>query len=111
MRPRTESRNRLAAIVSLSLVLAVVPASRASAGHGLLHQPQGNAVVVPGQPRPYYVYRPAYPVPGTKPLTLSNYAGANYPSRAQGAAVTPTEFRVLTGRPVRPFWGGNGAGW
>ena len=106
---RTESRNRLAAIVSLSLVLAVVPACNASAGHGFLQRPAGEALVVP-QP-PYVAYRPVYPAPSCKPFFLSSYAGANYPSTAPGAVLTPTDFRVLTGRAHRPLWGGLGAGW
>jgi hypothetical protein len=116
---RTESRdwNRLATIVSLSLVLAVLPACSASAGHGFFRRPQGDALVVtpPAATQPYVAYRPVYPLPGTKPLYLSNYAGSNYPSIAPGAALTPTDFRVLMGRPVpvRPAnrWGGFGAGW
>jgi hypothetical protein len=112
---RTAFRGRPAAIVSLFLVLAVVPAGGAKAGHGLFQHPTntGDVVASPAQPqaRPYVVYRPAYPIPGTKPLYLSNYAGANYPSRAPGAALTPAEFRMRTGRPSRPRWGWLGAGW
>ena len=37
--------------------------------------------------------------------------GANYPSVAPGAVVTPTDFRTLTGRPVRRSWFGSGTGW
>ena len=108
---KTECRDRLAAMMSLSLVLTVLPASSASAGGGLFRRPSSDAVVVPAQPQPYVAYRPVYPVPGTKPLYLSSYAGANYPSNAPGAVMTPTDFRVLTGRPPRPRWGWFGAGW
>jgi hypothetical protein len=106
---RTESRNRPAAIVSLSLVLAVVPACNASAGHGILRPPAGEAIVMP--PAPYVAYRPAFPLPRSKPLVLSSYAGYNYPSRAPGAVVTPTDFRVLTGKPARPHRGWFGMSW
>jgi hypothetical protein len=106
---RTESRNRLAAIVSLSLVLAVVPACSASAGHGLLRSPAAGAVAVP--PAPYVAYRPVYPAPARRPLFLSSYAGAVYPSNLPGAALTPTDFRVLTGKPARPHRGWLGTGW
>jgi hypothetical protein len=110
---RTEPWSRLAAVVNLSLVLSVVPACTASAGHGLFRRPAGNAVAVapPTQAAPYVAYRPAFPVPGTKPLFLNNYAGANYPSVAPGALLTPTDFRVLTGRPARPHRGWFGSGW
>jgi hypothetical protein len=106
---RTESRDRLAAIVCLSLVLAVLPACNASAGHGFLKRPAGEAVVVP--PVPYVAYRPAFPVRAARPLVLSSYAGYNYPSRLPGAVITPTDFRVLTGKPARPHWGWFGNGW
>jgi hypothetical protein len=56
------------------------------------------------QVKPYYAYRPVYAVPGTRPLYLSNYAGANYPSLRPDAAVTPTEFRALTGSQRRRRW-------
>lgn len=114
---RSETTSRLTAILSLSLLLAVVPACSASAGHGrglgLLRRPAGNAVVVtPGpQDQPYVSYRPVYPVPGTKPLFLNNYAGANYPSVARGAVLTPTTFRTLKGRPARPGRRGFRTGW
>src|SRR3954453_13088147 len=74
---RIETRNRLVAIVSLSLVLAIVPACTASAGHGLFRRGWDNVVVQPGpEPLPYVAYRPVFPVPGTKPLYLGGYAGA-----------------------------------
>jgi hypothetical protein len=43
-------------------------------------------------------YRPVIPFLRPKTLTLSSYAGANYPSVLPGAALTPAEFRALTGR-------------
>src|SRR4051812_15538433 len=69
---RTETRSRLATMLSLSMILAVVPACTASAGHGVRRAPAGGAVVSPQGTQPYIAYRPAYPVPGTKPLFLSN---------------------------------------
>ena len=118
---RTECWNRRAASVSLALVLATLPACSASAGPGLLRQ-QSGVTVVPTpeplpQPMPYVAYRPALTRPVVqrffrpKTFTLSNYAGANYPSVAPGAVVTPTDFRMLTGRPARRSWFGSGAGW
>jgi hypothetical protein len=106
---QTQSRNRLAAIVCLSLLLSVVPACNASAGHGFLRRPAEGPVVVP--PPPYVAYRPTFPVPGSKPFFLSSYAGSYYPSNVPGAALTPTDFRILTGKPVRPHWGWFGSGW
>lgn len=109
---RIASGNRPAAIASLSLSLSlslamtVAPASPARAEDVPMPSipvtcpPAAAATPV----KPYYAYRPVYRVPGTRPLYLSNYAGANYPSRSPGAAVTPTEFRVLTGRDQRPRW-------
>jgi hypothetical protein len=110
---RTDYWSRLTAVVSLSLVLAVVPACTASAGHGLFRRPAGNTVVVAPQPQaaPYVAYRPVFPVPGTKPLFLNNYAGANYPSVAPGAVLTPTDFRMLTGRSAQPHRSWFGSGW
>jgi hypothetical protein len=109
----TGCRHRLAMPVTLCLVLIGSMASTAAAGHGPI-SPQETAVVVapvPAPPRPYFAYRPVYPVPGTKPLYLSSYAGANYPSVAPSAAITPAEFRLLTGRKVRPAWFVFGRGW
>jgi len=114
---RTECWNRLAASVSLGLLLVTLPACSASAGPGLLRRQQSGVTVVPTpeplpQPPPYVAYRPVLP-PFFRPktFTLSNYAGANYPSVAPGAVVTPTDFRTLTGRPLRRSWFGSGAGW
>src|SRR4051812_2893629 len=105
-RTETTGRNRrVGAIASLGLVLALLPACSASAGHNVFRRQPSDAAVPSGQAaQPYVAYRPAYPVRGTKALYLSNYAGANYPSVAPGAVVSPTDFRVLTGRPVRPWW-------
>jgi hypothetical protein len=102
------NRNRMATIASLSLVLAFVPACTASAGHGLVPPPAGAGVCVP--PAPYVSYRPIYPAPG-RTLVLSSYAGSNYPSRLPGAVLTPTDFRILTGKPVRQRAGWFGHGW
>ena len=98
------------ALVTLVPILAIVPASAAWAGHGLFQRPQPSAAVVPAGPQPYVAYRPVYPMVRGKALVLSSYAGSNYPSVAPGAAVTPTEFRALTGRPLVPAWFGLGAG-
>jgi hypothetical protein len=103
-----ESRNRLVAIMSLFLIMALIPACSASAGHGLVRRPPAEAVVVP--PTPYVAFRPAYPVNVNRPLFLGGYAGANYPSNVPGAVVTPTEFRMLTGKPTWPHWSWFGAG-
>ena len=113
---RTESteRNRPAAIASLGLVLALLPACSASAGHGLFRRPpeRRGGAVGPGR-SPTSPIAPRIPCRGPRRSYLSNYAGANYPSVAPGAVVSPTDFRVLTGRPVRPWWAGlgQGGGW
>jgi hypothetical protein len=107
----TRCRHRLAMSVTLSLVLIGSMASTAAAGHGFPAGQETAVVVAPAPPRPYFAYRPVYPVPGTKPIFLSSYAGANYPSVAPSAAITPTEFRLLTGRKVRPTWFVFGRGW
>jgi hypothetical protein len=85
------------------LILAGLPACKSPAGPGLAPgQPGGVAVVpapepLPARP-PYIAYRPAFSrLFRPKAFTLSNYAGANYPSVAPGAALSPTDFRVLTG--------------
>jgi hypothetical protein len=85
------------------LILAGLPACNSSGGHGLLHREPGGVAVVPApqplpQPPPYVAYRPAFPLFRPKTFTLSNYAGANYPSVVPGAALTPTDFRALGGR-------------
>jgi hypothetical protein len=113
---RTACWNRLAASTSLALLLVTLPACSASAGPGLLRRQPSGVTVVPTpeplpQPPPYVAYRPVLPFFRPKTFTLSNYAGANYPSVAPGAVVTPTNFRALTGRPVRRSWFGSGAGW
>jgi hypothetical protein len=108
-RTLSSERRRPALIAGLFLVLAAVPACNASAGHALLRKPGQGGVAV--SPSPYVAYRPAYEVPGTKPLYLSSYAGSNYPSVAPGAVVTPTAFRAMTGKPARPRWFPFGGGW
>jgi hypothetical protein len=101
----TDRRNRWAARVLAPLILAGLPACNAPAGngHGLLRRAPGGVTVVPApqplpQPPPYITYRPAFPLFRPKTFTLSNYAGANYPSVLPGAVLTPSEFRALTGR-------------
>lgn len=114
---RTECWKRQAAIVSLALLLLTLPACSASGGPGLLRRQQSGVTVVPTpeplpQPPPYVAYRPVLTqFFRPKTFTLSNYAGANYPSVAPGAVVTPTDFRTLTGRPLRRSWFGSGTGW
>ena len=110
---RSQSWNRLAASLSLALVLVTLPACSATAGGGLLHRQPSGVTVVPSpeplpQPPGYVAYRPIYSqLMKPKAWTLSSYAGANYPSVAPGAVVTPTEFRMLTGRPARMSWFGS----
>ena len=103
---RTACRNRLAASVSLFFLLAALPACSSSGGPGLLRRGQSGVTVVPApqplpQPPPYTAFRPIYPFFRPKTFTLSTYAGANYPSVLPGAALTPTDFRYLTGRSVQ----------
>ena len=106
---RTDCWNRLAAMLGLSLVLSVVPACTASAGHGFLRRPGSADGAAPQAP--YIAYRPVFPAPVRKPFVLSNYAGYNYPSNLPGAVVTPTDFRILTGKAVAPQHGWFGSGW
>jgi hypothetical protein len=99
----SERRNRRAARLLAPLILAGLPACSTPGGHGLLRKEPGGVTVVPApqplpQPPPYIAYRPAFPLFRPKTFTLSNYAGANYPSVLPGAVLTPSEFRVLTGR-------------
>jgi hypothetical protein len=111
---QTACWNRLAASVSLALLLVTLPACNASAGLGLLRRQSVTVVPTPQplpQPPPYVAYRPVLPFFRPKTFTLSNYAGANYPSVAPGAVVTPTDFRAMTGRPARWSWFGSGPGW
>ena len=115
--PRTLCWNRLAASVSLAVVLVTLPACSASAGPGLLRRQPSGVTVVPSpeplpQPPPYVAYRPIYSwFLRPRTYTLSSYAGANYPSVAPGAVVTPTDFRAMTGRPAWGHWFGSGTGW
>jgi hypothetical protein len=97
------------ASVSLLCVSAGMAGCTATATPGLLRQEQGGVTVVPAPqplpaPPPYVAYRPIYSrLLQPKTLVLGNYAGANYPSIAPGAVLTPTDFRVLTGRAVQPY--------
>ena len=99
----SDRRNGLAVRAMVLVILTGLPACNAPAGQGLLRREPGGVTVVPApqplpQPPPYVAYRPAFPLFRPKTFTLSNYAGANYPSVLPGAVVTPSEFRVLTGR-------------
>jgi hypothetical protein len=91
-----ENRSRLALTVGLAAVLCALPACATPPGPG------GVRVVPAPEPLPqppgYIAYRPIYSrLLQPKTLTLSNYAGANYPTVAPGAMLTPTWFGALTG--------------
>jgi hypothetical protein len=116
LRLRSRWGNRCARVGALALAVSVAPALPASAGEGLFRRSQNDTVVMPAVPvvpaQTYVADRPVVSrLLAPKQLTLSNYAGANYPSAAPGAAITPTEFRLRTGRPVRPRWFGPDQGW
>jgi hypothetical protein len=87
------------------VTVAGLPACSTTDGHGLFHRSAGGVAVTPAPqplppPPPYVAYRPAFPLFRPKTFTLSNYAGANYPSVLPGAAVSPTDFRAMTGHGV-----------
>jgi hypothetical protein len=95
MRPRASRRTTVLQALIVVTMIAVLPASSATAGEH--RQP---AAVAPGcPPSGNIVYRPAYPGLRSKPLYLSGYAGAVYPPVRRRGPLEPTTTR-------RPF-----AGW
>ena len=90
-------RPRLTRSLLLSMLLAVVPACSASAGHKWGRAP---ATAADGSGR--VAYRPAYPLARTRALYLSGYAGATYGPGGPGGPLSPTGF---VGRLRRPGHG------
>jgi hypothetical protein len=112
---RLRARWEIQCATIAGLALTVLPVCPALAGEGLFGRFQSDAVVVPAAPavpaQAYVASRPVSRLWAPKQLTLGNYAGANYPSVAPGAALTPTEFRMRTARPGRLRWFGVDQGW
>lgn len=102
MQLRNERRIRVRSVLALSLAMVVLAACNASAGHKGLRGdcPPGTAPAPSGN----VVYRPAYPGLRTKPLYLSNYAGAVYPPIARRAPVEPTTAQFAGRRPLFSGW-------
>jgi hypothetical protein len=92
---RSDRRTGLGALAIALVVLAGLPACSApgGGGHGLLHRDGGVTVVPAPEPLPqrppYIAYRPAFPLFRPKTFTLSNYAGANYPTIIPRAPLPP----------------------
>jgi hypothetical protein len=88
---RSDRRNGQAVHAIVLAILAGLPACNAPGGHGLLHRDGGVTVVPAPEPLPqrppYFASRPAFPLFRPKTFTLSNYAGANYPTVIPRAAV------------------------
>ena len=84
----------VARVAGLALLMVVLPACSASAGH---KWPWSRGESASGN----VVYRPVYPGRPTKPLYLNNYAGVVYPPLGAGRADNPTAAWVSGRRPLR----------
>lgn len=82
-------------LLALTAVLAVLPACSSSAGGVRTADSRGLGQRLADR----LAYRPVYPqpnpVPRTRPLFLSGYAGAHY-GPAQGAPVYPTSYQMVS---------------
>lgn len=78
-------------IPTLALLLAVVPACTASAGHKFLGG-RGGAGTAPGR----VAYRPIFP-PSNKQFFLGGYAGAVYPPLGAGRGFKATSYNAAPG--------------
>lgn len=94
MDTRDDHRNRLPGLLLASVVLSVIPACASTAGPAA-----GGGQVVAGSPPDRIVYRPAYPIQGTRPLYLKGYAGLSYGPDRQAAPLEPTGYYERPGRP------------
>jgi hypothetical protein len=98
--PRPNRRN--SRLVLLTLVLAVAPACGSSAG-GVRGDGRGLAARLSDR----FAYRPVYPAPNplprTRALFLSGYAGARYGPAAASAPVYPTTYQAVND-PCLAFW-------
>jgi hypothetical protein len=82
-------------VAALAMLMVVLPACSASAGH---KWPWSRRDPASGN----VVYRPIYSGLRTKkPLYLNNYAGVVYPPVGSGRAVNPTSAWVTGRRPLR----------
>jgi hypothetical protein len=95
--------------ILITAAITVAPACQATASGG----PQGT---LGDRIARRFAYRPAYPgpnpIPGTRPLYLSGYAGARYgPDRvvAPGGALSPTA-AYEQAQPL-PYWTPTARGW
>ena len=94
MATRDDCRKRLCSLMLASLVLSVVPACTASAGHGVASD---QVVAQPAPDR--VVMRPAYPIQGTRPIYLKGYAGLRHGPDRQLNTLEPTGYYERTPRP------------
>jgi len=100
---RNDSRPRPLAWFLLTLVLTVAPACNANAGGKFRGEGGGLRDRIVNR----FAYRPAYPlpnpVPRTRPLYLSGYAGARYgPNAPAVRGLTPTG--AVTPVEAVPYW-------
>ncbi|MGE3819327.1 MAG: hypothetical protein AB7I30_07825 [Isosphaeraceae bacterium] len=100
MRPQT--RPRLLGLLLITTIVTVAPACQATAGGG----PKGDGLGLKQRLSNRFAYRPAYPypnpVPRTRPLYLSGYAGARYGPTRTLAPISPTA-AVVPVEPL-PYW-------